>query len=67
MRVENLLRSLLPYLTRTLNVAFAVFGSIPSKVCDIYRLEDGKLAEHWDVVQPLPDPEDPGANGNGSF
>ena len=21
-----------------------------NKVCDIYRLEDGKLAEHWDVV-----------------
>lgn len=25
-------------------------GSI-NKVCDIYRLEDGKLAEHWDVVE----------------
>ena len=24
-------------------------GSI-NKVCDIYRLENGKLAEHWDVV-----------------
>ena len=24
-------------------------GSV-NKVCDIYRLEDGKLAEHWDVV-----------------
>ena len=21
-----------------------------NKVCDIYRLEDGKLAEHWDIV-----------------
>lgn len=26
-----------------------VNGSV-NKVCDIYRLEDGKLAEHWDVV-----------------
>lgn len=25
-------------------------GSI-NKVVDIYRLEDGKLAEHWDVVE----------------
>ncbi len=25
-------------------------GSI-NKVCDIYRLEDGMLAEHWDVVE----------------
>lgn len=22
-----------------------------NKVCDIYRLVDGKLAEHWDVVE----------------
>ena len=22
-----------------------------NKVCDIYRLQDGKLAEHWDVLQ----------------
>ena len=22
-----------------------------NKVCDIYRLEDGMLAEHWDVVE----------------
>ena len=20
-------------------------------MCDIYRIEDGKLAEHWDVVE----------------
>lgn len=25
-------------------------GSV-NKVCDIYRLEDGKLAEHWDIVE----------------
>lgn len=36
-----------------------VNGSV-NKVVDIYRLEDGKLAEHWDVVEhdvgdgPLP-------------
>lgn len=22
-----------------------------NKVCDIYRLEDGMLAEHWDVIE----------------
>ena len=22
-----------------------------NKVCDIYRIEDGQLAEHWDVVE----------------
>ncbi|WP_326637567.1 nuclear transport factor 2 family protein [Nonomuraea fuscirosea] len=24
-------------------------------VVDIWRLEDGLIAEHWDVVQPVPD------------
>ena len=37
-----------------------------AKVCDIYRLEDGMLAEHWDVLQPI-NPDDPGASGNGHF
>ncbi|MBR1659828.1 MAG: nuclear transport factor 2 family protein [Oscillospiraceae bacterium] len=37
-----------------------------NKVCDIYRLQDGLLAEHWDVVQHL-DPNASPANGNGDF
>jgi predicted SnoaL-like aldol condensation-catalyzing enzyme len=24
-------------------------------VADIYRLEGGKVVEHWDVLQPMPD------------
>lgn len=27
-------------------------GTTNARVVDIYRLEDGKLAEHWDVLQP---------------
>lgn len=27
-------------------------GNTRCRVIDIYRLEDGKLAEHWDVLQP---------------
>lgn len=24
-------------------------------VADIYRLKDGKIVEHWDILQPMPD------------
>lgn len=27
-------------------------------VVDIWRLEDGLVVEHWDVVQPVPDPRE---------
>lgn len=28
-------------------------GNTKCRVVDIYRLEDGQLAEHWDVLQPV--------------
>ena len=37
-----------------------------NKVFDMYRIEDGKLAEHWDVVQQIPE-DDAANNGRGSF
>lgn len=40
-------------------------GSI-NKVCDIYRLEDGMLAEHWDVIEHNVNDVTP-IHGNGLF
>lgn len=35
-------------------------------VVDILRIEDGYVVEHWDVMQPVPEPEDT-KNDNGMF
>jgi predicted SnoaL-like aldol condensation-catalyzing enzyme len=39
-------------------------GTPGRAIVDIFRLENGKIVEHWDVVQPVP--EKP-ANNNGVF
>jgi predicted SnoaL-like aldol condensation-catalyzing enzyme len=35
-----------------------------TSVVDIFRVEDGKVVEHWDIIQPVP--ESP-ANANTMF
>ena len=44
----------------------ATFGGVPTGIYDLYRIENGKIAEHWDTLQAIP----PGAdwkNDNGKF
>jgi len=39
-------------------------GTLGNAIVDIFRLEDGKVVEHWDSVQPVPDKP---VNGNTMF
>jgi len=39
-------------------------GTRGNAIVDIFRLENGKVVEHWDVIQPIPEKT---TNDNGMF
>ncbi len=47
-------------------VAEGSFGDRPSSYYDLYRIQNGKIAEHWDTIEPIP-PRAEWMNPNGKF
>ena len=49
-----------------LAVSEGTFGGTPTAYYDLWRVEDGKIAEHWDVIETIAD-ESTWKNQNGKF
>ncbi len=49
-----------------LAVSEGTFGGAPTSYYDLWRVENGKIAEHWDVMETIAAP-DTWANQNGKF
>jgi predicted SnoaL-like aldol condensation-catalyzing enzyme len=49
-----------------LAVSEGTFGGTPTSYYDLFRVENGKIAEHWDVMETILQ-EDKRANTNGKF
>jgi predicted SnoaL-like aldol condensation-catalyzing enzyme len=42
------------------------YNEQPTSFYDLFRVENGKIAEHWDTIEPIP-PETEWQNQNGKF
>lgn len=49
-----------------LAVSEGTFGGAPTSYYDLWRVEDGKIAEHWDVMETIAE-RDTWQNDNGKF
>jgi len=47
-------------------VAEATFAGVPTGIYDLFRMEQGRIAEHWDTLEAIP-PRDQWKNSNGKF
>jgi predicted SnoaL-like aldol condensation-catalyzing enzyme len=47
-------------------VSEGIFGDRPTAYYDLYRVQNGKIAEHWDTLEAIPPRED-WKNPNGKF
>lgn len=49
-----------------LGVSEGTFGEKPTAYYDLWKVENGKIAEHWDVMETIADKKT-WANSNGKF
>ena len=49
-----------------LAVSEGTYSDVPTAYYDLWRVENGKIAEHWDVMESIPD-QSTWANDNGKF
>ena len=49
-----------------LGVSEGTFGGVPTSYYDLWRVENGKIAEHWDEMETIADPST-WKNSNGKF
>ena len=49
-----------------LAVSEGTFGGAHTSYYDLWRVEDGKIVEHWAVMETIPDPS-VWMNSNGKF
>lgn len=49
-----------------LAVSEGTFGGVPTSYYDLWRVENGKIAEHWDVMETIAD-KSTWQNNNGKF
>ncbi len=49
-----------------LTMSEGTLGGQPQAFYDLFRLDDGLIVEHWDVIAPMPGPDAP-HNGSGKF
>ena len=40
-----------------LTMSEGAFGGVPQAFYDLFRLEDGLIVEHWDIIVPMPGPD----------
>lgn len=64
--VYNTIHQVLAEGNFVLAVSEGTFGGVPTSYYDLWRVENGKIAEHWDVMETISD-KSTWANDNGKF